>query len=166
MNKDYLYELKDLSLYEDFYKLKCQKDSVLWSGFDTKPDMESFKAYVLTNIVENPKNHLFLMRDGNTNEVMGYCQFNEEGNNTCEGRGSGLFKQYQGCGLASSMDTLLVEKAKEYGMKYMYAWCSEKNIVSMNALIDAGFQKTEEKEIRHMSVFGEDHTFYKWEIYL
>ena len=43
MNKDYLEELKNLELYEDFYRLKCQKDSVLWSGFDKEPDKELFK---------------------------------------------------------------------------------------------------------------------------
>lgn len=163
---DYLDELKSMDLYDDFYKLKCQKDSVLWSGFEKEPDYEGFKKYVKSNLIDNPKNHLFLLRDGDTHEVMGYCQFNEEGDGVCEGRGSGLFKQYQGCGLASVMDTLLVEKAREYGMKYMHAWCSEKNLVSMRALIDAGFKKTETIETRHMSVFNEDHTFYLWEIYL
>ncbi len=166
MNKDYLEELKNLELYEDFYRLKCQKDSVLWSGFDKEPDKELFKEYVVKNLIENPKNHLFLLRDGNTNEVMGYCQFNEEDNGICEGRGIGLFRKFQGCGLASTMNILLVEKAKGYGMKYMYAWCSEKNIVSIRALIDAGFKRTNLTEIRHMSVLKEDHTFYKWEIHL
>lgn len=166
MNKDYLEELKDLELYDDFYRLKCQKDAVLWSGFEKEPDKESFKEYVINNLIKNPKNHLFLLRDGNTSEVMGYCQFNEEEIGKCEARGSGLFKQFQGCGLASVMDALLVEKAREYGMKYIYGWCSEKNMVSMKAMIDAGYKKTEEMEIRHMSVFNEDHIFYKWELYL
>lgn len=166
MNKDYLDEFKSLDLFDDFYMLKCQKDSVLWSGFDKEPDKVLFRDYVIKNLIENPKNHLFLLRDGSTNEVMGYCQFNEEENGICEGRGSGLFKKYQGCGLASDMDILLVEKAREYGMKYMYAWCSERNIVSMRALVDAGFQKTEKTETRHMSVFNEDQTFYMWEINL
>lgn len=163
---DYLYELKSLELFEDFYRLKCQKDSVLWSGFEKEPEKESFREYVVKNLINNPKNHLFLLRDGNTNEVMGYCQFNEEEDETCEARGTGLFRQYQGCGLASLMDILIIEKAREHGMKYIYAWCSDKNTVSMNALIDAGYKKTDVAEVRHMSVFNEDHTFYKWEIYL
>ena len=163
---DYLDELKSMDLYDEFYKLKCQKDSILWSGFEKEPDYEGFKKYVKSNLIDNPKNHLFLLRDGDTHEVMGYCQFNEEDNGILEGRGSGLFKKFQGCGLASVMDTLLVEKAKEYGMKYMYSWCSEKNLVSINALIDAGFKRTEVCEDRFMSAFNETHKFYKWEIYL
>ena len=31
---DYLDELKSMDLYDEFYKLKCQKDSILWSGFE------------------------------------------------------------------------------------------------------------------------------------
>ena len=166
MATEYLDEMKSLVDYEEFYKLKCQKDSVIWSGFEKEPDKELFKQYVQTALIDNPKNHLFLLKDTQTGEVMGYCQFNEEGDGIAEGRGSGLFKKFQGCGLASVMDTLLVEKAREYGMKYMYAWCSEKNVVSMNALVDAGFIKTNVIEKRMMDVLGEEHTFYKWEINL
>ena len=166
MSKDYLEEMKSLDLYEDFYRLKCQKDSVQWSGFEKEPEKESFKEYIVKNIIDNPKNHLFLMKDGITNDVMGYCQFNEEGNGICEGRGSGLFKRYQGCGLASVLNSLSVGKAREYGMKYMYSWCSEKNTPSIKALIDAGFKKTDIFEIRHMNVVNEDHKFFKWEIFL
>ena len=166
MATEYLDEIKSLKDFDAFYRLKCQKDSVLWSGFEKEPDETTFRQYVQNVLIDNPNNHLFLLKDSKTNEVMGYCQFNEEGGGVAEGRGSGLFKKFQGCGLASVMDTLLVEKAREYGLKYMYAWCSENNKVSMMALIDAGFVKTEITETRFMKVFNEEHTFYKWEINL
>lgn len=166
MNKDYLVELTNLDHFEDFYKLKCQKDSVLWSGFEKEPDKDNFRDYVVSNLINNPKNHVFLMLDGNTNKVMGYCQFNEEENGICEARGCGLFKKFQGCGIATDMDNLLIAKAREYGMTYMYSWCSEKNVTSINSIKEAGYKKTEEKEVRHLSVLNEDQTFYKWEIYL
>ena len=166
MQKDYLEEMVNMDDFESLYLLKCQKDAVQWSGFESKPDKEHYKEFIQEKVIADPKNHLFLFKDGKTNDVMGYVQFVDEGNGIGEGRGSGLIKRYQGCGLASVLDQLYVEKAREYNMKYLYAWCSEKNIVSMNALIDAGFQKTDIKEIRHMKVFNEDHIFFKWEIYL
>lgn len=166
MATEYLDEMKSLEDFDAFYKLKCQKDSVLWSGFEKGPEEEPFRQYVQDVLIDNPKNHLFLLKDSKTQEVMGYCQFNEEADGIAEGRGSGLFKKYQGCGLASVMDTLLVGKAREYGMKYMYSWCSDKNVVSMNALIDSGFTKTAVFEERYLKVFEESHLFYKWEIYL
>ena len=166
MQKDYLEEMTNMDDYEYLYLLKCQKDAIEWSGFETKPDKEKFRKYIKETVIDNPNNHLFFFRDGSTNEVMGYVQYVDEGNGVGEGRGSSLFKRYQGCGLASVLDQLYVEKTKENGIKYLYAWCSEKNVASMNALIDAGFQKTEKYEIRHMSVFNEDHKFYMWEIYL
>ena len=166
MVTEYLDEMKSLEDFDSLYKLKCQKDSVVWSGFEREPEEASFKQYVQVSLIDNPNSHLFLLKDVKTSEVMGYCQFNEEGGGVAEGRGSGLFKKFQGCGLASVMDTLLVEKARDYGLKYMYTWCSENNIVSVMALIDAGFTKTTVTEKRFMKVFNEEHTFYKWEIYL
>lgn len=154
--------MTNLDLYEELYRLKCQKDSVQWSGFEKEPDKDSFKKYVKANLIDNPKNHLYLLIDGNTNKVMGYSQINEEADGICEGRGSGLFKEYQGCGLASEMSILLLEKARDLGMSLIYGWCSEKNFVSINALKDAGYIKTDIYEIRHLSVFNEDHKFYKW----
>ena len=109
---------------------------------------------------------MFFLRDGKTDEIMGYVQYNEDGNGVVEGRGMALFKKFQGCGLASVLDALIVKKARERGFKFMYGWCSEKNLVSKNALIDAGFKRTDKYEIRHINALNEDHTFYKWEIYL
>lgn len=166
MNRDYLEEMTSLKDYDIFYKLKSQKDSVLWSGFDKAPDYENFKQYVQNNLIENEKNHLYFLRDGETNDIMGYCQYNEDGNGIAEARGTTIFKRYQGCGLASIMNSLLLTKARDNGISYIYAWCSDKNIVSMNALIDAGYTKTDHFEERYMSVIGETHIFYKWEIHL
>ena len=166
MNEDYLDELVDIKDYDYLYKLKCQKDCIIWSGFKKAPDYDNFKKYVQSQLIDNPHNHLFFLRDGKSNEIMGYVQYNEDGNGVVEGRGMALFKKYQGCGLASLIDILIVKKAKECGFKYMYGWCSEKNLVSKNALIDAGFRKTTEFETRHISSIDEYHTFYKWEIYL
>lgn len=166
MNEDYLEEMTSLKDYDSFYKLKCQKDSVQWSGFDKGPDYDKFKQYVLENLIENVNNHLFFLRDGKTSDIMGYCQYNEYGNGIAEARGTTIFKRYQGCGLASIMNGLLLIKARDNGISYIYAWCSDKNSVSMNALIDAGYKKTDVFEERYMSVFEETHKFYKWEIYL
>lgn len=166
MDKDYLEEMKSLKDFDAFFKLKCQKDSVLWSGFSSEPDYDRLKEYVQKSIINNPSNHLFLFKDGRTNDVMGYCQFNKETDEIAEGRGSGLFKQYQGCGLASVMNKLLLEKAKEYGFHYIYGWCSENNEASKKALIDSGHKKTDISVERYISILGESQTFYKWEAHL
>lgn len=163
---DYLSEMIDLTDFDALLQMKSQKDSVIWSGFDKGPDPDSYKKYILENVISNPKNHLFILKDGETNEAMGYCQFVEEDNDVFEGRGSGILKRFQGCGLAEVMGMLLLEKAKDYGCKYMYSWCSEKNLPSINALVSAGWVKTDITKIYHMKATNEDHVFHKWVKYL
>ena len=163
---DYLDEMKDFTDFDALIQIKSQKDSVIWSGFDKGPDPVSFRKYIAENVINNPKNHLFILKDGETNEAMGYCQFVEEENGIFEGRGSGILKKFQGCGLADIMGKLLLEKAAEYGCKYMYSWCSENNLPSINSLVSNGWIKTETYKQCHMNAINQDHTFYKWEIYL
>ncbi len=160
---DYLSEMNDLSDFEALLQMKSQKDAIVWSGFEKGPDPETYKQYVLDSIINNPKNHLFILKDEATDEAMGYCQFVEEENGVFEGRGSGILKKFQGCGLAEEMALLFLEKAKEYGCKYMYSWCSEKNLPSINALLSGGWNKTDVCKHYHMNATNEDHLFYKWE---
>ena len=162
---DYLDEMIDLTDFDALIKIKSQKDSVAWSGFDKGPDPVSYRKYVEDNVINNPKNHLFILKDGKTNEAMGYCQFVEEDNGVFEGRGSGILKKFQGCGLAEVMGMLFLEKAREYGCTYMYSWCSENNIPSIKALESAGWSKTETSKLYHMNATNQDHIFYKWEFY-
>ena len=60
------------------------------------------------------------------------------------------------------MSLLLLDKARELGMREIYGWCSEKNIVSIISLKEAGYHKTDLYEIRHINQLNEDHKFYKW----
>ena len=157
--------MTDLADFDALLQMKSQKDSVIWSGFEKGPDPVSYKTYISENVINNPKNHLFIFKDGDTHDAMGYCQFVEEDNGVFEGRGSGILKQYQGCGLAEVMGALFIEKAKEYGCKYMYSWCSEKNIPSINALLSSGWEKTDICKHYHMNATNDNHLFYKWEKY-
>lgn len=157
---EYLEELIDLRYYDILHKIKCEKDAIVWSGFEKGPDYEQYKKYVQDRIINDPKNHLFFLMDNEN--VIGYCQFVEQEDGCFEGRGSGILKEYQGCGYAQDMGKLFLEKAKEMGCKFMFSWCSERNKPSVYALLSSGWEKTEEKNIIYMPAFKEEHVFFKW----
>jgi len=159
----YLYEVSKIEDFEPFYLMKCQKDAIKWSGFDTAPDKERLRQYFIDRILNNDRTHVFYMKDTESDDaVVGYKQYDDIDETTIEIRGTIIFKRFQGCGLNEEFGRLLGEHFVKRGIKRLVTYVSEQNKVSVANVIYSGFKKTEKFEDREMKALGQVHRFYKW----
>ena len=151
-----------LSDFDTFYQLRCEVTNIRWSGHETTPDRENLHGWY-RRALDNPTRDIYLY--WMDNECIGYMYIDAVSNVQRE-ISYGISEKYQGKGYASSMIAESLRIIRHGGGDSVIAYISANNVASQHVAQHNGFRQTDVSEVRHMSAFNEDHTFYKWEIYL
>lgn len=170
----YLYKVKSIEDFEDYYLIKSDPTAILWSGFSTAPDKEKLKdhfMYLIGNHDDNLENRggdkiLVYLKDEETNKVMGYDLMTRIDDETIESSGHSILSNYQGKGFGTVLYKLLVNLARDLGYKKFTVWISENNIGSIKNVERNGFVRTNEFRKVKLAAFDREDIFYKYECIL
>lgn len=147
--------------FESYYRIKCQKDAILWSGFSTAPNKEKLLVHYKEKIINNPNTYLFYL--WNDYEIIGSLQGSRVDADIVEIGASNVFQKFQGLGYVQDLTSLFIQQMKKLGYKKAICWVSDRNKPSeYNTKINK-FVKTEDFEDRSLPLLGGKHRFYKWE---
>lgn len=122
--------------FEFYYKLKCEKNSVKWSGFEDKPNKDNLYIWFKRCVeLEEIKKQIFIIEDL---EDIGYIRIDTlEDKSYCD-IPIGICERYLGKGYASRAIMLGLEEAKRQGYKAVHGWIREDNIASIKAYQNCG----------------------------
>ncbi len=135
-------QISSMSQFADYFELKCDKTAILWSGFDSAPNVDVMRNYFYTLINSNKIAFLFRY----CNVVVGYCQISRQ-EDYIEIDGYSVLSNYSGLGfgkeiigLFSSPENLhsIVKDQKSRGG--VMAWVSENNIASLKCFLNNDFE--------------------------
>lgn len=155
-----LLQATDCTQFEDYYKLKCQEDAILWSGFRNAPDKNKLLDHYKKIISKKSNVLIFYLLDNN--KIIGYAQGTILDQNSVEYSATNIFKKFQGQGYLQDLSSLFLSRMKELGFSKITGWASEKNRPAEFNLIFNKFIKTNEFEERELPLLGGKHRFYKW----
>lgn len=159
----YLYRVKSIDDFEEYYRIKADKVAVLWSGFASAPDKEKLKTH-FQNILNINEIYLYFLKDDETNEVIGYDQLTMLNKDIVESSGHSIKTEYQGKGFGNLIIQLVTLKAAEMGFKRIIAWISENNIGSKKNFENSGFiKKTQNSRINYLEALKREDRFFMWE---
>lgn len=159
----YLYKVKSIVDFEEYYKIKADKAAILWSGFATVPDKDKLKDHFL-HLLSNNDIYLYYLKDDQTNDVIGYDQMIKIDKDTVESAGHSIKIEYQGKGFGNLMIRLITQQANELGFKRIIAWVSEHNISSIKNFENCGFIKTlKPYRTTALKALGREDRFFMWE---
>jgi RimJ/RimL family protein N-acetyltransferase len=147
------------SLFEDYYRLKCDPVNIAWTGFEHPPEKDTLQIWFEIQI-NNEKRDIFLFYD-EINSCVGYCYFDYIDNKTFE-ESIGVYSQFSGQGIATAITNFEIEFAQNHGYTQIKSWISEQNTASIKRVIKNGFIKSSLYEIRKLPLLGGEHKFYKY----
>lgn len=159
-----LREAKSLDDFDAFLALKSQKDAIKWSGFETAPDPDKFKQYYIEKILNNPITHVLFLCDADVEgcPIVAYTQYDDVSSTEVEIRGTIIKKRYQGTDAMAALNKLTLEHHINKGHKVFVTWASENNIASVTNMLNEGYIKTEEFDVRNLPLLGGEHRFFKF----
>lgn len=160
----YLYAVKSIADFEDYFVIKSDPTAILWSGFASAPDREKLLNHFKGLLEEIKAKNKFLvyLKDSETDALIGYDLMTKIAEDTVESSGHSILSNWQGKGMGTVLFAQLVPYAKELGFKYFTGWVSDLNIGSIKNIERNGFVKTEECRTVHLAAFDRDDVFYKY----
>ena len=96
------------------------------------------------NKLNNPNFYYAYIVDFETNQFVGYCNFNKNPETNKATMGIVIKDEYRGQGYMRPAMLALIEKAKEYGVEYLTDSVPENRVVALKVFYDLGFVKTKE----------------------
>lgn len=154
------YQVTSESDFSTYYKLKCQEDAILWSGFKSKPNEQVLYNHFENRILKSDNIIIYYLKDNDS--IIGYAQATIINDEEVEFSATNIFGEFQGQGYLQDMTILFLKEMKRKGFKRILGWASERNKPAEFNLKFNKFVKTEEFEIRSMPLLGGEHKFYKW----
>ncbi|MBD5390249.1 GNAT family N-acetyltransferase [bacterium] len=160
----YLYTVRTLSDFDDYYTIKCDPTAILWSGFANAPDRNKLLEHFKQLLLDIEKNNKFLvyLKETETNALIGYDLMTKVDKDIIESSGHSILSTWQGKGMGTILFSQLIPYARALGFKYFTGWVSDLNIGSIKNLERNGFVKTDELRIVHLAAFGRDDVFHKY----
>ncbi len=162
--RTYLYAVKSIADFEDYFAIKSDPTAILWSGFASAPDREKLLNHFKGLLEEIKAKNKFLvyLKDSETDALIGYDLMTKIAEDTVESSGHSILSNWQGKGMGTVLFAQLVPYAKELGFKYFTGWVSDLNIGSIKNIERNGFVKTEECRTVHLAAFDRDDVFHKY----
>lgn len=154
------YRLATLTDFEDFYRIKCDKENIAWGGFTKAPERESFYDWYVQQLASD-RRWIYLVYE--ENDCCAFFYIDKIGNETYEATSSGVLSNYTGKGIGTYALAMQVSEIKQHNnSRGVFSWISDKNIASYKRYEKLGFVRTDEFEIRNLPLLGGEHKFYKW----
>lgn len=147
--------------FEGFYRIKCDCQNVIWSGFSQPPNHESLHEWFLANL-HNPKRQIFLVLS-ETSEIIGFFYLDKISDTLYEAASSGILTEYTKRGIGTATLQWREQIAKTMGAELIQTWVSENNTASFRRLEKLNWIKTDCYEIKDIPLAGGRQRFYKWE---
>ena len=154
------YKLATLGDFEDFYRIKCDKVNIAWSGFTQAPEKKSFYEWYQRQLASDHR-WIYLVYEGQKCCAFFYVDKLKDGN--FEAASSGVLSDFMGKGIgtyALAMQIFEIQLVTTRGG--IVSWVSDKNIASYKRYEKLGFIRMDEFEIRNLPLLGGEHKFYKW----
>lgn len=131
--------------FEFYYSLKCELESVYWSGFKSVPDKARLHTWFIQKVkcFENKDSYklytIFNLNDGEISRV-GYLSIylSDCYENCCE-VGIGISTAFMGKGIGTRAIKIATDECKRLGYQKVYAYIRKDNVRSHSAFIKAGF---------------------------
>ena len=140
---------KDFPFY---YKLKCEKSAVYWSGFLNEPDEESLRQF-WDGIIEEKKYNRKIYLLYCDNSPIGYVQVVDEGAELS--LSMGILEKYRGKGYGTEIIRLAI---LQYPNSDFFCYVREDNYASQKSFENNGFKITKEYSEHY---FEQDHQKFK-----
>lgn len=153
----YLYKVKSAEDFEDYYHIKSDKSSVLWSGFEAGPEKTALKSH-FQKLLSSDNLQIYYLKNRITDGLIGYVQTVSD-KEEIEVSHS-ILEDYQGKGYGALIYELLIDDIKKQGYKRIIAWISDKNIASIKNLLSNGFIKDSSWKEVEIKSFNRVDVFY------
>lgn len=148
--------------YDAFYRLRCEKKNIAWSGHIAKPDYDSFRKWYGKQMKSDTRTiYLFLKN----HEVVGYLYADSTKKGIID-VGYGISCYHEGNGLGSMMLKRFIMQEVTPPV-LLTAYISDINIGSQRMVIKLGFRKTLVYDYRSLPLLiSQPSKFYCWELLL
>lgn len=136
--------------FEAFYRIKCDPNNVVWSGFSTAPNHDKFKIWYEKQIIENIREIWFAVME---DVVVGFYYIipcDED----CITGGYGVLSEYCGRGIGTRLMYERDQRCLQEG-KVSVAWIAEENIASTKCMLKQGYRPQEDTEVRKILINNE-----------
>lgn len=146
--------------FEDFLRIKSDKDNIKWSGFLTAPERSSFRKW-FSDQIKNHKREIYLVYIENVINAVAffYIDYCDKAEFHVPSGVLGEFtKRGIGTWIIQESDRIAIKK----GYKMHVAFVSDKNIGSVKRFEKLGFVKTSEYDVRNVPLAGGEQRYYKW----
>lgn len=128
--------------FEFFYKLKCEKNNLYWSGFENKPNYNNFLEFFKKTISEDGRKIYIIIND--VEDKVGHLYFSKNNCDVFE-LAIAVSEKYNRRGYGKSSYLLALKMGLELGYKRCECWIREDNEISINLHEIVGFKFTGEK---------------------
>ncbi|MEH6456401.1 MAG: GNAT family N-acetyltransferase [Cocleimonas sp.] len=133
--------------FDDFLKLKSDPANVFWSGFMDSPDREGFKRHYEGELKRHDRVIVFLYVN---EKIAGYIYIDYSIVEKTVETGHGILPRFYGKGLGEDLIKFAIDYSKNNlsEAEFIIAWIAEKNSGSIKNVINNGYIKTDDTELR------------------
>lgn len=133
--------------FEEFYKLKCQKNNIFWTNYTTEPDRSKLSEWYKSQL-NNSNRQLLLALSIKDDVVIGYGYIDLV--DSCKEIyeiAYAISKEFIGKGLGTELVKVLSDYcyANYNSVKEIQAWVLDSNIKSKKCLLRNDWKQTDEK---------------------
>lgn len=135
--------LAKLDEFDEFYKIKIEKNNIFWTGWANEPDylkLKNFYDNCIYNLKTIKDRRIYLAHDKDA--VVGYVYIDYVNNDTFA-VSPAISSNFQGKGLGKKLIELVIKEGLKLGYKNMEAFIREDNIASQKIFEFNGVHKTE-----------------------
>ena len=142
--------------FEFYYTLKCEPDSIYWSGFSSAPDKKRLHQWFVQKLNNSdiPCSHtlyIISLTENGIRQKAGYLSvYPSENPEKCCEIGIGIIRAFRGRGIATEAIRLAEKACIKLGLQKIYAYIRSDNIASQAAFTRAGFDSTEKTKERRL----------------
>lgn len=144
--------------FNAFYLLRCDEVNIYWTGYKQRPDKDNLKKWFLSQL-NNCNRIMFIIRELNSDNPVGYLYIDIVRNNTYIETGHGVYSKYCGKGIGTKIIKFAIEYTRKELINFheLVGWIFEDNKGSIRTFLKNGY--TETNEIKE--VFFEPNNSYK-----
>ena len=153
------YRLAEKEDFEEFYRIKCDRLNIEYSGFTECPNRDHLSKWFSEQLHSHYRK-IYLVLDSQI--VCAFFYLDKINDITYEFSASGVLSQYRGKGIGAYTVEASLDIAASLGATSCISLISEENIASYKRFMNAGFVRTDEYEMRNLPLLGGLHKFYKW----